>query len=167
MNRGHYCGVSTERWLTILSHDQVSHCPYPIKQISLCSRGPMSDLPMAASNPARDLLCFFFSSFSFPFPLRAPSLQQTKETCGEERRPDLRHTWGRIQRTHGTGEGGQGAIPALHARCNQWVARTTDKTPAHLNKGDIWPCMPAPVLDYDLQSTSAALQQGAGSYGYE
>lgn len=59
MNRGHYCGVSTERWLTILSHDQVSHCPYPIKQISLCSRGPMSDLPMAASNPARDLLCFF------------------------------------------------------------------------------------------------------------
>lgn len=115
----------------------------------------------------QEICSVFFSSFSFPFPLRAPSLQQTKETCGEERRPDLRHTWGRIQRTHGTGEGGQGAIPALHARCNQWVARTTDKTPAHLNKGDIWPCMPAPVLDYDLQSTSAALQQGAGSYGYE
>jgi hypothetical protein len=144
----HYCGVSTERWLTILSHDQVSHCPsaHTHTQSNKYRFAPGVLSPNSYGwrwHWHQAILQEICSVFFSPFPFRY-ALPQTKETCGEERRPDFRHTWGRTNPAHARdGRRGQGAIPALHARCNQWVARTTDKTPAHLNKGDIWPCMPA------------------------
>jgi hypothetical protein len=129
MNSEHYCRVSTERWLTIL-----------------LLPGSYLQTPMAGTGHWHQAILqeicsvFFLSSFSFPFPLRAPT---DKRDLWRGEAPRFAPHLGPNPAHARDGRRGQGAIPALHARCNHWVARTTDKTQAHLNNGDIWPCMPA------------------------